>query len=297
MPMATPSPDTRVRPHPLQPEALHPALWLGHQLGDSRAGTVASGQPWLDAELPGRGWPKRGLTELLLAHLGVGELRLVAPALAAAQRSDRLVMMFDPPAEPAADALLDLGLDLSRLLVVRSPPPERRPGARPMRSGAPVAASCWALEQALKSGHLGAVLAWLPMRLSPEGLRRLQAAAAQHDGVAFVLREPQAALRPSPAPLRLQLQPAGADRLQVQVLKRRGPPLEAPLVLALPPVLPAGPAPRTLPPAETAPADAPATGTPVRQLAEAVPAAAQRAQAAVHPLFNRRPRGTPRHGA
>jgi protein ImuA len=37
--------------------------------------------------------------------------------------------------------------------------------------------------------------------------------------------------------LRLMLQGAGIDRLSVRVLKRRGPPMERPLVLALPPVL------------------------------------------------------------
>ena len=43
--------------------------------------------------------------------------------------------------------------------------------------------------------------------------------------------------RPTAAPLRLALQPAGADRLALHLLKRRGPPLAAPLRLALPPVL------------------------------------------------------------
>ncbi|HWI10474.1 MAG TPA: hypothetical protein VNU48_04020, partial [Burkholderiaceae bacterium] len=54
---------------------------------------------------------------------------------------------------------------------------------------------------------------------------------------AFVLCELSAAQRPTAAPLRLALRPAGADALAVRVLKRRGPPLEAALQLALPPVL------------------------------------------------------------
>ena len=95
----------------------------------------------------------------------------------------------------------------------------------------------WALEQVLKSGHVGAVLAWLPPRLRAERLRRLQLAAHAHDGPAFVLREMSAAQRPTAAPLRLALRPSGADVLAVRLLKRRGPPLEAPLKLELPPVL------------------------------------------------------------
>jgi protein ImuA len=100
----------------------------------------------------------------------------------------------------------------------------------------------WALEQTLRSGHQGAVLAWLPARL-PGGtmpLRRLQLAAQTHPGPVFLLREEAAAGSASPAPLRLHLACAGADALQVQVLKRRGPPLAQPLVLQLPAVLAPG---------------------------------------------------------
>ncbi len=101
----------------------------------------------------------------------------------------------------------------------------------------PGADSLWAFEQALKSGHVGALVAWLPPRLRAERLRRLQLAAQAHDGAAFVMREMAAAERPSAAPLRLALRAAGPDALALRVLKRRGPPLESPLVLALPPVL------------------------------------------------------------
>jgi protein ImuA len=95
----------------------------------------------------------------------------------------------------------------------------------------------WPLEQALRSGHVGAVVAWAPPGLKGEALRRMQLAAHAHDGPAFVLRPPAAAHQPSPAPLRLALEGAGPDALDVRVLKRCGPALEHPLRLALPPVL------------------------------------------------------------
>jgi protein ImuA len=211
------------------PEALHPALWLGHQLGRHAEQALPSGFATLDAQLPGCGWPRRALTELLLPHAGVGEIRLLAPALAATQRAGRLVMLFDPPARLAAWPLARLGLDVAQLLLI-----ETRDATC---SGTSRDAGLWALEQALKSGHVGAVLAWLPPRLHPDRVRRLQLAAQAHDGAAFVLRELAAAQRPSAAPLRLALQCAGPDRLALRVLKRRGPPLEVPLQLALPPVL------------------------------------------------------------
>ena len=213
-------------PRVLRPESLHPALWLGHQLGRHADSAVPSGFAALDAQLPGRGWPRRALTELLLPHSGIGEIRLLASSLVAAQQAGRLVMLFDPPTDLSALALAALGFEVEQLLIINT------------RSRViPGSDSLWALEQALKSGHVGAVLAWLPPRLRAERLRRLQLAAHAHDGPAFVLREMSAMQRPTAAPLRLALRASGADVLAVRVLKRRGPPLEAPVMLALPPVL------------------------------------------------------------
>lgn len=226
------------------PEDLHPALWRAFQMGrlaQAPQGSVASGYDELDAQLPGGGWPAHALTELLLPRAGVGELRLLAPALAALQGQGRGLMWFDPPAEPCAWALGELGISVKHLVLVRSRPmvktqPRQRAGGM-----APAADVLWALEHALKSGHLGAALAWLPAypgsRLPADALRRLQLAAQAHDGPVFLFRSDAERARPSPAPLRLLLQCAGPDALQVQLLKRRGPPLQQPLWLELPPVL------------------------------------------------------------
>ncbi len=217
-------------------ETLHPALWLGHQLGRHAQNAVPSGFAALDAQLPGGGWPRRVLTELLLPHPGVGEVRLLAPSLAAVQSAGRLVMLFDPPAALSAWALAQLGFDVEQLLIINTRA-RLIPGSHSSPHEAAIDGRLWALEQALKSGHVGALVAWLPPRLRAERLRRLQLAAQAHDGPAFVLREMAAQQRPSAAPLRLGLRPFGADVLAVRLLKRRGPPLEAPLQLALPPVL------------------------------------------------------------
>ncbi len=269
------------------PTDLHPALWRAHQLGRPRDAVSSSGYPGLDAQLPGGGWPARVLTELLLPHAGVGELRLLAPVLGALQRQQRGVMWFDPPAAPCAGALAALGIDLRQLVIVQSrqtvtgaPRPtitspaqrqrrwafgpsksaqadlEPRPSApqggsskvaKPhllegrvngaARSKLPAADILWALEQALKSGHLGAAVAWLPARLPCDALRRLQLAAQAHDGPVFLLRDVHERTRPSAAPLRLLLGSAGPDLLRVVLLKRRGPPLAGSLTLALTPVL------------------------------------------------------------
>lgn len=217
------------------------ALWRAHRLCPPTCAATTSGFPALDAELPAGGWPHRVLTELLLSHPGLGELRLLVPALARiagegkSTDGGRSVMLFDPPALLCGGALRGFGVDAQQLLVVHG-----REGARAtagLRRWLPSADLLWALEQALRSGHVGAVLAWLPPRLKADALRRLQLAAQDHDGPAFLFRDIDARLKPSAAPLRLLLQGAGIDRLSVRVLKRRGPPLSQPLVLALPPVL------------------------------------------------------------
>jgi protein ImuA len=219
-------------------EALHPALWRAHRLGLARQGSTATGYAALDRELPGQGWPHRALTELLLPHPGVGELRLLAPALARLVRVDtrpeagsglRHVLCFNPPAALCAQALQELGLNLQPLVLVQP-----APGQAPAQQ---VADMLWALEQTLHSGQAAAVLAWLPEGLRPDALRRLQLAAQHHDGPLFLLRHLWAQRNPSPAPLRLALRCAGLDMLELRVLKRRGPALAHSLTLQLPPVL------------------------------------------------------------
>jgi protein ImuA len=260
--------------------ALHPSLWLGHQLGRSSERGLPTGFAPLDAELPGGGWPRRALSELLFAQIGMGEVRLLAPSLVATQQAGRVVMFFDPPAALSALALAQLGLDVPQLLLIQTREvvaapvtapgaaqpaslPTSRPisppkGAKPYKNSANQK-NLWALEQVLKSGHVGAVVAWLPAGLRPEYLRRLQLAAQHHDGPAFMLRpwwgaDAQQHMQPSAAPLRLGLKPvaawqvshaakhasahqAGAEQLSIQLFKRTGPPRLQPLLLNLPSVL------------------------------------------------------------
>ena len=186
--------------------------------GDGAALQRATGHAALDAELPGGGWPAAGLTELLLAAPGSGELRLLAPALAA-----RALLWIAPPFIPYAPALTALGIALDRLTVVT---PDS------------AADAAWAAEQALRSGALGAVLWWeaQPARVPtmPATLRRLHLAAMEGRTPLFALRPAAVRAQSSPAPLRLAIEPVGASKLAVEVFKRRGPPMAAPLVLTLP---------------------------------------------------------------
>src|SRR3954466_4173164 len=92
-------------------------VWRGGAL----AGGVAaqpSGFQELDEALPGGGWPRQGLTEILYDRPGIGELTLIAPALAELTRAGRRAVLVAPPHVPYAPALAAAGVDLVNLLVV-----------------------------------------------------------------------------------------------------------------------------------------------------------------------------------
>jgi hypothetical protein len=184
----------------------HPSVWRGR----SRAAveTFSTGFAALDAGLPGGGWPRHGLVEILTPRPGVGELYLLLPALAALSRATpaRWCTWVSPPHEPFAPALQAHGIALERMLLVRTHLP------------------LWAYEQALRSGACAMALAWLP-RASPRAIRRLQLAAEQGRTLGVLYRSQRFAHLASPAMLRVLLDPMtgpGTQGARVRLLKSRG---------------------------------------------------------------------------
>jgi protein ImuA len=206
-------------PHSLAaPEALHPSLWLASQLAHATTRCVDTGHPVLSGQLPGGGWPTGTLIDLLLQQPGIGELRLLRPALLHVAK--RRIVLLQPPHPPQALALAALGLAPSQLLWIRA-----------TRS----TDALWAAEQVLRSGSCGALLLW-QSHARGETLRRLHLAAQSADTLFFMLRPLAAAQDASPAPLRLSLRPA-AGGIDIGFVKRRGPQRDAPLFLPLTPSL------------------------------------------------------------
>lgn len=198
-----------------------PDIWRGGSLSRAGTPTIPCGFPGLDAELPGGGWPAGALTEILPAHEGIGELRLLGPALAGLSKRGLRLVWIAPPHLPYAPALAAAGIDIANLVVVRTPSPKE---------------TLWATEQALASNACGAVLAW-PRDAKYAELRRLQIAAEGGRAPAFLFRFPEAAGESSPAALRIALGTSDGG-LAVRVLKRRGVPLARPVLLPpMPPVL------------------------------------------------------------
>jgi hypothetical protein len=191
----------------------HPAIWRGRSAAHPRG--LPTGFAALDAYLPGYGWPRTGLIEILVSRFGSGELYLLLPALAALTRAAaaRWCVWVAPPLMPFAPALASQGVALDRVAVVG--------GARPL----------WALEQALGSGACDVALAWARQPKARE-IRRLQLAAERGRTLGVLFRPRRAAREATAAVLRLSLEPITAG-VRITLLKGRGA-MRGVLELALP---------------------------------------------------------------
>jgi len=190
----------------------NPRLWRGHSQRHATSG-LASGYERLDRHLPGGGWPQQALTEILIEQYGIGELRLLIPALARLSAEDPIANCADPgwiawvapPFQPYPPALQQSGINLSRILLVRP------------KNDSEV---LWCAEQALSSGACAAVLLW-SNTLDDQASRRLQLAAEKGQSWAIAFRPLAARTEPSAAALRIELQP-GERGTRLSILKSRG---------------------------------------------------------------------------
>ena len=193
-------------------------LWRASELGTALVETRSTGFSALDVELPGAGWPQGTLTEILQAQPGLHEWRLLLPVLRVATAKSQAVLIGCPHL-PNLPALAGRGIPAGSLLMVSSAAPADR---------------LWAAEQALRCGEVGALLAWLPKARSDQ-LRRLHMASQSGSRpLVFVFRPAAAEHESSPAPLRVGVQGAGRQGLDIRLVKRRGPTLKTTLRIPAP---------------------------------------------------------------
>ena len=188
-------------------EALlkHPALWKGRQQHEKRD-TFATGHTALDLALPSGGWPVGALTELMVAHEGVGEFTLLLPALAALTQQQQWIALVAPPYIPYAPALVNAGIALERLLIINCGDHKD---------------AYWATEQLLRSGVFSSVVLWTEKISDERRQRRLQLAAEVGKAWAVCYRPRHADRTSSPASLRIVLQNSH-HHLQANIIKNRG---------------------------------------------------------------------------
>lgn len=195
---------------PKQALLRHPNLWRAGQLRQSQQQPgIPTGYTQLDEQLPGQGWPVGGLMEFLLSTAGIGELRLLVPALKALSHDEnRWIAWINPPFIPYAPALESVGIDINKILLIH---PRSHQDA------------LWALERACKSGTCSSALAWLDeKKLKLKDTQRLQVAAKQGQTLTCLFRPQAAHNQSSMAELRLALKSSAPGEVMLDILKRRG---------------------------------------------------------------------------
>lgn len=192
----------------LQPLIETGRLWRG-QGTVPRRDALPTGFDALDRVLPGGGWPRAALSEILFPADGVGELRLLLPALVMLGREGRPIVLVAPPYLSFPAAWIAAGVDLRWLQIVQ----------------AGEADAMWATEQCLRSAACAAVLCW-PRQADTATLRRLQLAAETGQTTGFMLRPSQAAAQASMAAVRIGIE-TGPSRLRVLKCRGGNPPVQA----------------------------------------------------------------------
>jgi hypothetical protein len=182
----------------------HPGIWRRGTKPVATGNAQPTGLAELDALLPGGGWPRGALSEILIEQDGIGECSLLLPALAALTQARKRIVLVAPPYVPYAPALAAAGVDLAQLVHI----------------DAKAADTHWTAEQCLRAGCCGAVLNWLP-KADYQQLRRLQLAAETGAAIGFVFRPPGASSQASPAALRIKIS-ASANGPRIDILKCRG---------------------------------------------------------------------------
>jgi len=168
---------------------------------------IDTGFSFLNESLAVGGWPTNTTSEIALQEPGVGELRLMLPALKSLiNTQQKEVLWIAPPYQPHAHALLKEELDINRLTLVES------------HSLADV---LWCAEQALKADCCAAVFIWTGKQaLEQRASRRLQLAVERSHSWLVHFRHSECLRHASAAKLRLQLQASTTNKLQIKINKQ-----------------------------------------------------------------------------
>ena len=188
----------------------NPKLWRGCDMAGQGMHGRSTGFPQLDAILPGRGWPEKGLMEVITPHWGMGELQLLIPLMRSIVEQGKWILWISPPYLLYAPALVQAGINTDQVLVVK------------------LDTSCkdalWSMEKALQTENCGLVLAWqnwLPTKV----LRRLQLAADTGDTLGVLFKHHDSEHSQSPIRLKIEdsySEDAGFNESEVTVIKARG---------------------------------------------------------------------------
>ncbi|CAA0119703.1 Uncharacterised protein [BD1-7 clade bacterium] len=189
-----------------------PNLWRAANHGEQSSNNIAvldSQHDSLNKALHGGGWPLGCNNELYLPFEGIGELRLLIPALRHGNTdSNGYIFWIAPPFLPFAPALAQQHIDLKKLIIVNAET---------------TADTLWATEQAMLSGSCNTVFSWFGQApLGMRELRRLQLAARKHNCWHVLFRHQRCANQVSASSLRMSVNADKTGQLDLHILKQPG---------------------------------------------------------------------------
>ena len=162
-------------------------LWRACDL--DKVNSNSTGDKKLDNILPGGGWPKKGLVEVINQYHGIGELQLLIPLMLSVIKQGKWILWVCPPHIVYAPALQQAGIDTDQILVVNK--------------AVPCKDALWSIERALRSNNCGLVLTWQTW-LSVKVLRRLQLAAETGGTLGFIFKSRDNKYSPSRMRIRIK---------------------------------------------------------------------------------------------
>ncbi|RYE56009.1 MAG: diguanylate cyclase [Sphingobacteriales bacterium] len=176
--------------------------------GDSRTFvpqlTVDSGYADLNTSLLNNGWPTRSLVEVCQRGFHQQEWLLLAPVL---KTGTGYVVLLNPPALPFCQALIQLGIDLDRIIIVQ------------VANKADFLAS---FVELARSESCELLLVWQQhLLLSYTELRKCLLSTNEGTGLYILFRPESAQQQSSPASLRL-LTEITAAQIQIKIFKQKG---------------------------------------------------------------------------
>jgi cell division inhibitor SulA len=154
---------------------------------------TATGIPVVDELLPGGGWPKAGLVEIIVPDEYTDAVALLMPAFARLSRQGRWIAMVNPSYQARAHLFSEPGMDHASVLQV-NPHPGR--------------SALWTAESMLRSGDCSVVMAW-PNCNTELMDKCLQKSAVHGKALGILFRYESLSMQPSGVNLRLKLEVEG----------------------------------------------------------------------------------------
>jgi len=193
-------------------DSIEGKLWRGSHAKQgiqNNRKSINTGYESLNKELHGQGWPLGTINEVGITQNGIGELRLLIPALRELQNissGQRQIILIAPPKQPFAPALVKENIHLESISIVKTKT---------------IKDSLWAAEQSLIANCCAAVICWTGKhKINNHDIRRLQLASEKAQSWSVLFRHSRCLEAPSASGLRIKINCNSHSKLEVNILKQ-----------------------------------------------------------------------------